>query len=174
MRRNAFEAALQSHQRRVFTYAFYLLSNREEAEDVAQEAFMRLWTSGGPDDERQLEPWLLRVTRNVCIDRLRRRSLTSRFFVAEQQHRDPSSGRTSDPEVIALASEYQRSLRAALADLREPLKSVVILREIEGLAYRDIAATLGLSLASVRVHLHRARRALREQLKEVYADAAAS
>lgn len=176
MRSEVFEAALQRHQRRVYSFAFYMLTHREEAEDVTQEVFIRLWRNPHLLDAEGVETWLLRVARNACIDRLRRRRLTRGIFSAGPLSHvfEPEGNRTADPEVRFMASEYSRSVQAALARLSEPLRSVVILREIQGLSYRRIAEVLEIELSLVRARLHRGRRALRDQLREVYANAAAS
>jgi RNA polymerase sigma-70 factor (ECF subfamily) len=176
MRSEAFETALERHQRRVFSFAWYMLAHREEAEDVMQEVFIRLWRHPDVLDTDGVETWLLRVTRNACIDRLRRRRLTRALFTAEPPapDREPPGSRTADPEVRLLASEYSARVEHALGQLGEALRSVVVLREVQGLSYRQIADVLEIELSQVRARLHRGRRALREHLREVYVDAAAS
>ncbi|HVT18933.1 MAG TPA: sigma-70 family RNA polymerase sigma factor [Thermoanaerobaculia bacterium] len=77
-----FEAAVRRHQRRVYTFARYLLASREEAEDVTQEVLLRLWRHGESLDPEMLTGWLLRVTRNACFDLLRRRRSAGAGMVA--------------------------------------------------------------------------------------------
>jgi RNA polymerase sigma-70 factor (ECF subfamily) len=175
MRSGAFETALERHQRRVFSFVYYMLGQREEAEDVTQEVFIRLWGHQEVLASDRVETWLLRVARNACIDRIRRRRLTRGIFASEPPpaSREPAGSRTADPEVRLLASEYSSSVQAALGSLSEQLRSVVVLREIQGLSYRRISEVLEIDLSLVRARLHRGRRALRERLREVYADAAA-
>jgi len=170
-----FEMAVERHQRKVFTFARYFLSDREEAEDVTQEVLLSLWKNRCLLGSDRLGAWLLRVTRNACYDRLRRRrivavaSADADFDAVERVVADGA-----DPEVLARSSEYRLRLLRALGGLRDPQRSVVILREIQGLSYREIADVLELPLATVRVALHRGRRRLRDELREVYYDAAAS
>lgn len=170
MDRQRFEAAVERHQRRVYTLATYLLSDPEEAEDVTQEVLIRLWRRGGGVVPEKLEAWLLRVTRNASYDRLRRRQSASRLFVADSESHTVGStaAEQPDPEALAGASEFGQQVAAALGALKEPAKSTVILREIQGLSYQQIADVLELPLSTVRVALHRGRHKLRQQLREVY------
>ena len=170
MTNDAFDAAVQRHQRKVFTFARYLLSNREEAEDVTQEVLVRLWDHLGTVEPDRLGGWLLRVTRNACYDRLRSHR-SRRRVLADDAPENATEGvatRAPDPEMLAGSTELGRRLMEAIGALREPQRSSVILREINGLSYREIADVLGLTEATVRVTLHRGRRALREELKEAY------
>ena len=176
MDRQRFEAAVERHQGRVFTLAWYLLSDRQEAEDVTQEVLIRMWRSGGRVDPERLEAWLLRVTRNASYDRLRSRRSAAKVFAA-----DPAGEASAvvavdgaSPERVVGGVELGRQLRAAMTELREPAKSIVILREIQGLSYRQIADVLELPLSTVRVSLHRGRRRLRELLREVYRNVSVS
>jgi RNA polymerase sigma factor (sigma-70 family) len=166
MTRIAFEAAVTRHQRQVFTYACYLLGNREEAEDVAQEVLIRLWRNRRLLGSERLGGWLLRVTRNACYDRLRLRKRSAHLFVVEDGAPAPSDPPTPGPgpEELAASAQLGRRLRAALDAVGEPFKSVIILREIQGMSYREIAEVLELPLSTVRVALHRGRRRLRERL----------
>ena len=165
----AFEDTAQRYQRRVYSFARYLLSSREEAEDVTQEVLLRLWRHRQGVDEERLGSWLLRVTRNACYDLLRKRRSEAAAGVVrtfdDEAAREVASGEPG-PQDQAEASDFRRRLLEALADLGEPYKSVVILREVQGLPHREIGEALGIPEATVRVHLHRGRRKLRERLKE--------
>ena len=173
MRREDFDAAVEKHARRVFTLAVYLLGDREEAEDVTQEVLIRLWRKGHEVDPERIGPWLTRVTRNAAIDVIRRRKPGVRAVM------DPGDGSTDPPEGspgperLAQSSQLGSRLLAALHAMSEPHRSVVILREIQGLSYREIGEALEMPLSTVRVSLHRGRRRLREELREVRHDVAA-
>lgn len=166
----AFEDTAQRYRRRVYSFARYLLSNREEAEDVTQEVLLRLWRHQEGVDEERLGSWLLRVTRNACYDLLRRRRSEAAAGIGasldEEDAREVASSEPS-PEARARDTDFRRRLMAALGELGEPYKSVVILREVQGLPHREIGEALGIPEATVRVHLHRGRRKLRERLREV-------
>jgi RNA polymerase sigma-70 factor (ECF subfamily) len=172
MRREHFDAAVATHGRKVFTLAVYLLGDREEAEDVTQEVLMRLWRRGGEVAGDKLGSWLMRVTRNACIDAARRRKDRGRIPIEEGSGAELFDS-APGPESKAHASQLGRRLLQALEELNEPGRSVVILREIQGFSYREIGEALEMPVNTVRVTLHRGRRRLREQLREVYDHAAA-
>ncbi len=166
----AFDDTAHRHRGRVYSFARYLLSNREEAEDVTQEVLLRLWRHQDGVEEERLGAWLLRVTRNACYDLLRRRraDATQPGMAASlevEEARELASAEP-DPRAQAEAAEFRRRLLAALDELGEPYKSVIILREVQGLAHREIGEALGIPEATVRVHLHRGRKKLRERLRE--------
>jgi RNA polymerase sigma-70 factor (ECF subfamily) len=172
MRREEFDAAVATHGRRVFTLAVYLLANRQEAEDVTQEVLVRLWRRGGEVSAGKIGPWLMRVTRNACIDAARRSKDKGRIPIDETPGVNLFD-RAPGPESKAQASQLGRFLLQALESLSEPSRSVVILREIQGMSYREIGEALEMPVDNVRVTLHRGRRRLREELREVYDHAAA-
>lgn len=167
MRRQDFDAAAATHGRKVYTLAVYLLANPEEAEDVTQEVLIRLWRSGHDVSPEKIRPWLVRVTRNACIDVIRRRKGGSPVAIddgAGAELPEPAPG----PERMAHASQLGRTILRALDVLSEPGRSVLILREIQGLSYQEISEALEMPMSSVRVILHRGRRRLRAELKEVH------
>jgi RNA polymerase sigma-70 factor (ECF subfamily) len=172
-----FSGLVEEHQNRVYSYAYYLLGSREEAEDVSQEVLLRLWTNIETVEPEAAGAWLTRVTRNAAFDRLRRRRSQKKLIAGSldaSQAEPPTTALADDPEGGARAWDVQRHLRRALADIAEPQRSIVILREIQGLKYVEIAELLELPLNTVKTYLHRARRTLREQLREVHCYAATS
>lgn len=167
---SGFEAAVQRHQRKVYTFARYYLGDSAESEDVTQEVLLKLWQKRREIDDDGQRAWLLKVTRNACFDRLRRRQTATRIFAGdgEEQAAARVPAADPDPEARAAATDFRRHLQQALEELADPMKSIVILREVQGLKYREIADILDVPLSTVRVYLHRGRRRLREQLREVY------
>lgn len=160
---------LRAHMDKVYSFAYYYLGNREDAEDVAQEVLIRYWNHRSQLDPDGAPAWLNRVTRNACFDQLRRRK--TRRAVLDQDgdakaERAPASG--LDPERRATGNDFQRHLKRALTAVPEPYRSVVILREIQDLKYGEIAGRLEMPLNTVKTYLHRGRRQLRELLREVY------
>ena len=153
-----FRRLCQEHRDRIYTFAFYYMGNREDAEDITQEVLFRLWHHGLRMDDESAAAWLTRVARNACLDALRQRS----------RYRSVVS--TQDPEpVLAVEADdvdLRRQLEAALTRLESPLREIVIMREIQGLSYREISQSLKLPLNTVKVYLHRGRRRLRTLLQE--------
>jgi RNA polymerase sigma-70 factor, ECF subfamily len=156
----AYRQWVKDHQNQAWTLARYLLKDASEAEDATQEAFVKLWHHRENIDPERVRPWLMRVTRNHCLDRLRRRRPEQEFTgyeVAEER----------DPEHGAQQSEIGHWLQRAIHGLKEPYRSLVVLRDIEQHSYEEVAGVMELSLSQVKVYLHRARKQLREQLAEV-------
>lgn len=151
------------HKDRVHNYARGILRDAEGAKDVAQECLIRLWRH-----REQIEPgagcrsWLLRSAHNLCIDRLRRRS-TRLEAVLNDDAADPTDGRPG-PERLASSAELAGRLERALLELEDRDRAIVLLREVEGLAYEEIAGLLDLRMGTLKATLHRAREKLRQAL----------
>ena len=157
----AFEELYGRHRDRLLRYCQYRLRDRHEAEDVAQEAFVRAWRSmptfGG---DRNFYPWLRVVASNLCTDALRKRS---RSEPAGELDLD-SFQFTDHPETARLEAEDDRQMvRQALARLNARHQSALLMREDEGLAYEEIAARTGVSTSTVESLLWRARQSFRRE-----------
>jgi RNA polymerase sigma-70 factor (ECF subfamily) len=162
-------AAVVELRGRVYTLAVYLLSDCEEAQDVTQEVLIRGWQHAQDVADDRLDAWVLRVTRNRCIDILRSRRRKSQWHRQYSRELAPSIADTRpSPEALASGNDLRRALGTALSALSEPYHSVVILREIQGLSYREISDILMMPVNTVRVTLHRARQKLRDMLREEY------
>ena len=151
---------VRAHQDQAWSLARYLLKDASEAEDATQEAFIKLWNHRDAIDPERVKPWLMKVTRNTCLDRLRRRKPETELNDSEVS---PVHGPLQDVE----RGELGRFLQAAVAGLREPYRSLVVLRDMQQHSYEEVAHATELSLSQVKVYLHRARKQLREQLAEV-------
>jgi RNA polymerase sigma-70 factor (ECF subfamily) len=152
---------VKEYQDQAWTLARFLLKDPSEAEDACQEAFVKLWRHQDSIDPDKVKPWLMRVTRNGCLDRLRRRRPTEEL--EEWRQRDESPG----PMQRTHQHEIGRWLQQSIGGLKEPYRSLVVLRDIHQHSYEEVATVLELSLSQVKVYLHRARKQLREQLAEV-------
>lgn len=147
---------------RAYAFAVRMLRDRAEAEDVAQEAMLRLWRIA-PDwrqGEAKVSTWLYRVVSNLCTDRLRRRPQVSIEAVAE-----PEDGRPPVDQAMMEASRL-RALDDALATLPERQRQAVVLRHIEGLANPEIAAVMEIGVEAVESLTARGKRALAAALAD--------
>jgi RNA polymerase sigma-70 factor (ECF subfamily) len=144
-----FESLVAAHERMVLGTAYRLLGRIEDAQDAAQEVFLRLFRNldtieGDP------KPWLYRVTVNVCNDSHRRRKPS---FELNQNCADPAPG----PERAITLEERKRLLMEGLATLPERERAAVVLRDIEGLSTAEVAGILGVAEVTVRSHISAAR-----------------
>lgn len=157
-----FERAVTEHKDRIHNYAVWMLRDRDEARDVSQEVLVRLWRHRSEVEGRGARAWLLRVTHHLCIDNLRRRSVRAAVEV------DPLAGTLPDgnpgPERFAASEELGRALQDALFSLNPRDRAVVLMREVQGMAYEEIARVLDLPLGTLKTILHRSREKLRHEL----------
>ena len=156
-----FQRWVADYQDQAWTLARYLLKDSAEAEDAVQEAFVKLWHHQDTIDPLRIKPWLMKVTRNTCLDRMRRRKPTEEW--QDWQQADEAPG----PMQGLAQSELGEQLKQKISALKEPYRSLVVLRDVHQHSYEEVAGVLDLNLSQVKVYLHRARKQLREQLAEV-------
>ncbi len=157
-----FRRLVRRHQHRLFSLAAHLLGNTAEAEDVVQDVLVKLWQHLSSLDAERVRPWCLRVTRNACLDLLRRRRYQM-AYVSEAVNGGGVRVEETPLDHLTNAGLGQR-LKNAIGDLDEPFRSLIVLRELEECSYKEIGEILDLSDQQVRVYLHRARRKLRHRL----------
>ena len=159
------------HQRMVFQLAYHLLGNRDEALDLSQDVFLRVFrTLPHFRGQSQLRTWIYRIVVNQARNRQRwwrRRHIASQVSLDEfiAGHGDPAGPGDTLPDRQLARKELARQLWAALNDLPFDQRTVVVLREIEGLSYEEIAFSLDVTLGTVKSRLTRARQALRAELQ---------
>jgi RNA polymerase sigma-70 factor (ECF subfamily) len=166
--RAAFEQIYRRHAEMVFNLAFRMTGDREEAADVSQETFLRVHRYCGRFRGRSsLKTWIYRVTVNCCRSRFRRnqnwrtRILSGALETVEQV---PDTRR--GPEDRTLARDRGETVTCALRRLPEPFREAVILRDLEGLTYEEIANVLGVRIGTVRSRIARGRDRLRTLLEK--------
>jgi len=152
---------VREYQDQAWTVARYILKDAGEAEDATQEAFVKLWHNRDNIDPDRVQSWLMKVTRNGCLDRLRRRRENVEFDESYM------AGEVSGPMQDVATGQTREWLKRAIGSLKEPYRSLVVLRDVNQHSYEEVAAMLELNLAQVKTYLHRARKQLREQLAEV-------
>jgi len=175
--RAQFQQAIEKNRQRIYAFAHYSLRTPQDAEDVTQEVFIKLWQHWRRIDHDRLGAWLMRVAHNAVIDHVRRNQTVQKWLddyagVDEQAEAD-DPGHERDREA------FKEQLMRAIAGLDDPFRSIVIMRDIQGMSYAEIETTLEMSESQVKVYLHRARRKLREnarlrQLFDAWAEPAAT
>lgn len=158
----AFKNRVLPSRDKMYRFALRLLKNEEEAEDVVQEALLRAWQN----IEKLLtydsmEAWCMRVVRNLAYDRLKSKNyrqdpLDDSLYNLEAPQPGPAQATESN--------EMMQNIHHYIEQLPDKQKQVMILRDIEGFSYNEIADILGLNMSSVKVNLFRARQAVREKL----------
>ena len=164
----AFEHLVERHQRLVVGTVSRMLGNNSDAEDIAQQVFVRVWKSAKRYVPRaKFTTWLLKITRNLVFNELRRRARHAQVPLqteAEEQERPIRDEHAVAPDASLLEQELQRAIDAAIAALPETQRLAVILRRYEELSYEEIAETLDQSVSAVKSLLFRARTELRSSL----------
>lgn len=158
---------LRQHADLAYRVCLRVTGDRDDAADVTQRVLVKLWQLGPDIPPASRRAWTARVARNASLDLLRRRAVRPSPAAGDLPDQ---AGRDALPDAEAESSELRRHLDAAVAGLDEPYRSIVVLREIEGLAYAEIADALDLPLNTLKVYLHRARRRLQAALRQAAPD----
>jgi RNA polymerase sigma-70 factor (ECF subfamily) len=166
---SAFESLVRRHERRVFGLVFRMLGSREEAEDVAQEAFLALHRHGHRfRGEARFSTFVYRVAANAALNRRRslaRRRAREEALAKRQDAGDDLPAAPRDPEDAAAGGQIQQRVQAALLALPRDLRMAIVLYDLEGQSYGEIARVLRIPEGTVKSRIHRARTALRDRLK---------
>ncbi len=164
----AFELLVERYKEVVFGLARSMLRSREDAEEAAQDTFIKLFRAREQfDDERRLEPWLLRIAGNTCRDALRRRR-TEQLPITHDDEGDSLARMIADPRSVSREwNELTRqAVRQALDRLSDKLRMPLVLKYANGLTNQQIADALGISLSNVKVRMARAKDLLQVRLGE--------
>lgn len=160
----AFEDLIKQHERFVFGIAWRVLGNVQDAQDAAQEVFLRLHRYlNSLDEERKIAPWLYQLTINVCRD-IRRRARRRCVVPLEELWSETGfegAVTTADPEVILTESEKRRILEQGLLRLAEREREAIVLRDVQGLPTAEVAGAMGFTENTVRSQISSGRLKLR-------------
>lgn len=162
---DAFQQIVERHQDRLIGLCYRILNDREEALDAAQEVFIKTYRKAGSLEQRgELFTWMYRVATNHCLNRLRRRKIV-RFVPLIPEGSDESAvtepvDGASRPDESLASRQTWRSTQRSIAALPVNQRAVLILTKFEGLSYREVAETLGISEGAVESRLFRAMRNL--------------
>lgn len=173
----AFDEVVDRHKAKIYNYLYRMMGNAADAEDLTQEVFVRLYTSlDSFRSQASLNTWLFRIAGNLCIDHFRRsrKHRAVAFSLDEPLDRDtPEAGGsqthevadlTYEPHRVAERAETAQQIQQALQQLPEKLRAVLILHDVEGMPYEEIAQVVACPLGTVKSRLFNARLQLRQRL----------
>lgn len=166
----AFTQLIETHQLRIVGTVAKMLGDATDAEDIAQQVFIRVWNSAKRyQPTAKFTTWLFKITRNLVFNELRRRKrhpVTPLERETEEHHFQATDPVTMAPDASLLDTELQQAIQTAIASLPEAQRLAIVLRRYEDLSYEEIAGILDLSVPAVKSLLFRARTELREKLKK--------
>jgi len=168
---NAFEELVKANEAFVYKLALRSLRNEEDAQDAAQEVFIKAWNSlTSFRGDSKLSVWLYRICGNVCTDMLRKRHSDAVSLTLDEPEADGSEMDIPDsapgPQEILEKKERAEALKRALDSLPDDMRKALLLRELGGLSYGEISRELGLDIGTVKSRIFRARKKLCEILSE--------
>ncbi|MFD2840917.1 RNA polymerase sigma factor SigE [Populibacterium corticicola] len=158
------EQIVLEHSARVYRLAYRLTGNQHDAEDLTQEVFVRVFRSLHNYQPGSFEGWLHRITTNVFLDQVRRKKRIRMDHMGEEAQTYADRNEFASPERSFEHHNLDYDIQEALQKLAPEYRVAVVLCDIEGLSYEEIATTLGIKLGTVRSRIHRARAQLRKSL----------
>ncbi|MBV2353108.1 RNA polymerase sigma factor SigE [Streptomyces sp. J2-1] len=159
----SWEEIVSTHSGRVYRLAYRLTGNQHDAEDLTQEVFVRVFRSLSTYSPGTFEGWLHRITTNLFLDMVRRKQRI-RFDALGEDAAERLPSREPNPQQVFNDAHFDADVQQALDTLAPEFRAAVVLCDIEGLSYEEIAATLGVKLGTVRSRIHRGRSQLRKAL----------
>ncbi|WP_265520900.1 RNA polymerase sigma factor SigE [Oerskovia flava] len=160
----SWDEIVREHSARVYRLAYRLTGNQHDAEDLTQEVFIRVFRSLSSYTPGTFEGWLHRITTNLFLDQVRRKQRIRMESMGEDAAQYPARGELQQPERGFEHAHLDHDVQRALDSLSPEYRAAVVLCDIEGLSYEEIAVTLGVKLGTVRSRIHRARAQLRAAL----------
>lgn len=167
---NAFEVLVKQYEGKVFAVAYRLCGDRQEGEDLAQEAFLKAWRGLSKfRGEAALATWLVTIVTNIWRDRQRRHQLKSVSLDEPKSFEDGEvfyqvSDQGPGPEALYETKELQQQLQALINELKPEFRMVLVLRDIQGYSYEEVANMTQTSLGTVKSRINRARNYLKDKV----------
>jgi RNA polymerase sigma-70 factor (ECF subfamily) len=169
--RDAFTQLVRSHEDAVFNMSYRMLSHREDARDVCQEIFLTVFNRIREfRGESRFGTWIFRIAVNRCRDELRRRKTVKHTRPVALDLESPTPARGPSPEAVARGKELERIVSGCIASLPDDLREMIVLRDVQDLAYEEMAHVLEVPMGTVRSRLSRARSRLAELLEPMLAE----
>jgi len=169
----AFETLIKSYEKLIYNAAYRILGNAEDAEDASQEVILKAYKSlSACKAPEAFKSWLFRIINNTCIDELRKRkgkttvSLDIGFGSEESDSRteNPVLRDETTPESEFIRNDLNKNIQNAINSLPPDYKTIIVMRDISGLSYEDIASALLINVGTVKSRIARGRKKLREEL----------
>ncbi len=160
-----FERLVSEHEKMVYSIAYRMLNNHADAKDISQEVFFKLYINFESCKAfENIKSWIGRVTTNVCIDQLRKRKPIDSLDAQEEdwQLQSPMDG----PELSLEKKSFNEAVDEAISRLPDELRAIIIMREMEGYGYSELAEFLRIPIGTVKSRISRARQMLRQALIE--------
>jgi RNA polymerase sigma-70 factor (ECF subfamily) len=166
---STFDTLVLKYQDRIYTLCRYMLGNPQDAEDAAQETFIKAFRGlGSFTPTSSFYTWLYRITVNTCLDHKRKNSfLTFTFSSDNKTSLEDFLSHTPTPEAALVTKQSAQVLRVALSRLSTKLRTALVLKEMEGLSYEEIAEVLDVSMGTVKSRISRAREELGKILQKI-------
>lgn len=164
-----FKSLIKQHKNQVYSYSFYMLGNRFDADDITQEVLIRTWKNLDKFNYGSAKAWMMTTTHNLCIDYLRRnKKLNQRSREIDEvfEQKFPNQSENTNPDNFVREQLLDSKLKEAINILPESMKSPFLLYHFEGMKYKEISEVLNVPINSVKVYIMRARKKLQEELKE--------
>jgi len=174
MKKTKFKIYVSQYKDLIYSQAYYFTKNTEDAQDITQDVLIKLWHYLDNIPRKSAKAWLLKVTKNLCIDHSRRKMELASSEITGSSEGEQFKLKQQDyglnPEQETINMDSKDKIMRAINKLPEKIRNIIIMREIQDLKYDDIAAALEIPINSVKVYLHRGRRLLLEELKPYYQD----
>lgn len=174
--RRAFAELVELYKDKIYHLGYRMLNQKQEAEDIVQETFLRVYTNLARYDENQkFSTWIYRIATNLCIDRLRKRK-PSYSIDAEMTDGEGTdwhamlASKDAGPDEELILSETQTSIREAIQTLPDKYKAVVILRYLHDMSLQEIGDVMDMPVTTIKTRVHRGREFLRKKLESEYGD----
>jgi len=167
----AFEELIEGYQKKIYNLAYRILGNYEDANDMAQEALIRIFRSiANFKEQSSFSTWVYRITTNVCLDEIRKKKNKKVISLDEEIHMDDGEMKRQimsddiQPDAAAELEELRTLVSDAINSLPEDQRLVITLRDIQGLSYEEISSVLDCPSGTVKSRINRARQALKNVL----------
>ena len=163
---DAFAQVYDRYERQVFRYAYHILGNRDDADDIKQETFVKAYQAiRSFRSESSLQTWLLKICGNLCRDKIK--SWDRRKVTYDSTMREDEMGIANpddSPQAVVERKELEDVIARAMRGMPAAQREIIVLHEVEGMSYEEIAAVLGCTRTSIKLRLHRARKSLKERV----------